>query len=58
MVEKLFLESNLDKIYESIDIISHKIAYIQLDGPARSNPKSKRMNSKSSLFSNYSFYSG
>jgi hypothetical protein len=58
MPEKLFLESNLDNIYEHIDIIGYKQAEILMEGPAKSIPKSRRINSKSTIFSNYSFGSG
>ena len=34
------------------------MAHIMIDGPARSLPKNKRTNSKSTILSNYSFNSG
>lgn len=58
MQEKLYLENNLDKIYEHVDIIGYKQAIIMMEGPAKSIPKSRRINSKSTILSNYSFGSG
>lgn len=58
MQEKHFLENNLDKIHENVDVLGYKQAVILLEGPAKSLPKSKRINSKSTIFSNYSFCSG
>ena len=58
MPEKLFLESNLEKINECVDILNNKMGYIMIDGPARTTPKNKRINSKSTILSNYSFGSG
>ena len=55
--EKIFLESNIDKINQFIDIQEHKKANILFEGPVKLNFKMRRQNSKS-LVSNFSFGSG
>ncbi len=55
--EKIFLENNIDKINQFIDIQEHKKANILFEGPVKLNFKMRRQNSKS-LLSNFSFGSG